>query len=286
MDIRYESTQAPTTADETRGPIFHYWQMETAHGAGNLIHRFSMNPTDGTIDLWLNNGVGETTYDMANMVFDFDTNYTVESVLDMDNDEVYFYINGVRLEDVDGNNAWSIAHLGNFKLNAAAIQTHAWSIGYVGVDNVWLGVTGALKNDVNLDGVEDGDDINYIHDNPADLDGQDLDGDENFVEPEDFEYFLSDARMGVVRGDATTDGFVNEADLAWLADGWKQGTGFSWKTGDFTFDGEINEADLAWLADNWKANEGGGAQAVPEPASLALLGLGGLVAVRRRAHAC
>jgi hypothetical protein len=77
-----------------------------------------------------------------------------------------------------------------------------------------------------------------------------------------------------IPGDATLDRFVDEADLAWLADGWKvyppAGDPFLWEEADFTGDGYIDEADLALLADNWK-QPFSQAAAVPEPAGILLM---------------
>jgi T5SS/PEP-CTERM-associated repeat protein len=74
-------------------------------------------------------------------------------------------------------------------------------------------------------------------------------------------------------GDADRDGAVNEADLAWLADGWKQtpaaGDPYTWSTGDFTGDGLVDEADLAWLADGWKQTPP--VVVLPEPLSILIL---------------
>jgi len=56
-------------------------------------------------------------------------------------------------------------------------------------------------------------------------------------------------------------------------------------TGDITGDGLVNGQDLAILAANFGAGAAalpGQGSAVPEPTSLALLGLGGLALLRRR----
>jgi len=50
---------------------------------------------------------------------------------------------------------------------------------------------------------------------------------------------------------------------------------------DFTGDSDVDDDDLAVLLGNWTGPAPPGA-AVPEPATLALLGLGGLSGVRRR----
>jgi len=81
-------------------------------------------------------------------------------------------------------------------------------------------------------------------------------------------------------GDATLDAAVNVFDLAILANNYNTGTGKTWEDADFTGDGEVNIFDLANLANNYGWSEGGAP--VPEPMTLGLLAVGGLIAIRRR----
>jgi len=86
-----------------------------------------------------------------------------------------------------------------------------------------------------------------------------------------------------VPGDADDNGFVDDSDLAVLLGNWEQdpGTITTWALGDFTADTDVDDDDLAVLLGNWTGPPPGGA-AVPEPATMALLGLGGLSVLRRR----
>ena len=96
-------------------------------------------------------------------------------------------------------------------------------------------------------------------------------------------------------GDASLDGQVDVADLGILASNWQ--TSQIWIGGDFDYNGTVDVNDLGLLASNWQAGVGtplgpdfatAAASlglpnvAVPEPASLGLIGLAALSLKRRR----
>ena len=81
-----------------------------------------------------------------------------------------------------------------------------------------------------------------------------------------------------MNGDANLDGKVSIADLSVMAGNWNQ-TGMDWAEADFNGDGKVSIGDLSMLGGNWGAID---AVSIPEPATLSLLALCGLAAVRRR----
>jgi len=86
--------------------------------------------------------------------------------------------------------------------------------------------------------------------------------------------------LGTHYGDANLDGNVNGGDFDVLAQKFgSAGTGSSrWADADFNGDGLVNGADFDVLAQNFGATGGTGQiSVVPEPASLSMLALGGIV---------
>jgi hypothetical protein len=96
--------------------------------------------------------------------------------------------------------------------------------------------------------------------------------------------------QGARAGDATGDNRIDSADLATLGAAWLQlGGTVTWLDGDFNGDGQVDGTDLAllgagwWWQGPWLAPAPADAP-IPEPATLALLALGGAALIRRKSR--
>jgi hypothetical protein len=86
----------------------------------------------------------------------------------------------------------------------------------------------------------------------------------------------------VLTGDVNHDGIVNGQDLALVSSNWlATGSGV---TGDANNDGIVNGQDLALISSNWLATSSGlgNSAAVPEPQTMCLMIVGGILCLCRR----
>ncbi len=82
-----------------------------------------------------------------------------------------------------------------------------------------------------------------------------------------------------VAGDADDDGDVDLSDLSILATNWDATVAGGWDDADFDLDNFVGLTDLSMMASNWQY---GVTTAVPEPATMSLLAIGGIALLRRR----
>ena len=83
-------------------------------------------------------------------------------------------------------------------------------------------------------------------------------------------------------GDANLDGVVDAADYVALKHGLGMTTGATYGDGDFDLDGDVDWDDLQTLLGVMNASGQAGGATIPEPASLALMGMVGVALLRRR----
>ncbi len=134
-----------------------------------------------------------------------------------------------------------------------------------------------VAGDFNLNGVHDAGDIDLLTDHFENT-LYDLTGDFTTDTGDVDELVLN--LIGTAYGDANLDGAVDLLDLNRLGMNWANEGG--WGEGDYNGDGLIDLLDLNLLGINWGFTGGGAAPAVPEPASVLLLGLGALALSRKR----
>lgn len=147
------------------------------------------------------------------------------------------------------------------------------------------------SGDLNSDGYCNWEDVNIAQGNIGQQPGPtapdyDFDGD---CDVDDFTYLIEHylewsrpgaSGVGSKRGDLNFNGVIDATDLARMQSYFGQTTHW-YGRGNVNEDDVINATDLAILAENYGFAAPGGS-AVPEPATLGLLSLGGLALLKRR----
>ncbi len=108
----------------------------------------------------------------------------------------------------------------------------------------------------------------------------DVDRDGGNADQQDFDAIVRDV-FETEFGDANLDQRISIADLDALGTNFSQAGG--WAQGDFNGDGQVSIVDLDFIGRNFGFdNTTPAAPAVPEPATMSLIGLAGLAILRRR----
>ena len=138
----------------------------------------------------------------------------------------------------------------------------------------------SLPGDFNGNGTHDAEDIDLLYAESASGSpdpSYDLSGD-GLVDQADVDVLIRDL-MGTEYGDANLDRAVDGADLSLMGAKWLQ-SGYGWGDGNFSGDAAVDGADLSLMGAKWLWEAPVGA--MPEPATLTLLTIGGLALLRRR----
>jgi len=191
-----------------------------------------------------------------------------------------------------GNSAGELAVTGNLALNSGKLSVEVGGLGAGESDKLVVTGTADLGGELEvslIDGFvpEMFDEITILtagtvtdtFDSTSGLTG--LGGKAGLYFAVDYDYDANDVTLtaSAQTGDATLDAVVDITDLGALAANWKA-TGAKWSQGDFTGEGSVDITDLGALAANWQF--GVPITAIPEPATLVLLAIGGLALIRRR----
>jgi len=143
-------------------------------------------------------------------------------------------------------------------------------------------ILGTEFGDANLDGVVDGTDESLVlanFGNPGGWADGDFNGDD-VVDQLDLDIVQGNLPLA---GDLDGDGFVGIGDLNIVLGNWNQNVPPANPLADPSGDGFVGIDDLNEVLGNWNAGTPPNSNAaIPEPASLVLLALGGLASLQRR----
>jgi hypothetical protein len=189
----------------------------------------------------------------------------------------YFSVNGASLPSADNPSTNPNDWYYGFSMNSGWNRVDSTLTGNELTDNVRM--TQALEGPSNREGELGVYDIHVRDDAPLGQTSFDLNG--VYFSDTDFnEYAFSGGNLGILNvpitiaeaGDANLDGVVNGTDLSILSANFGLAD-MGWTGADFDNDGISNGTDLSIMSGNFGD---GVTSSVPEPATIGLLGLGGL----------
>lgn len=267
----------------TTGPFIDVYGGATPGNNPSYLTNFVGQASNGTGDGTLGdlNHLGTTGGSSGALQFDFTQPVTSA-------DRLIF-------NDIDFNESYMIQAFQKIGTNFVQVSTAGWTnldySGHTGITPnslwpIWNGANGTLTSNTSS-GLNS--DVNVLIPD-ASLDrlvvtktsGAGASTDFQVAEP-----------SGTARGDMNFDGHVTAKDVAAIMQALANETGYATANGvsqleletvgDVNFDGKFTNADLQKLLNNLKTG-GGSAEPVPEPSTLALLTLGGVIAltVKRR----
>ena len=182
---------------------------------------------------------------------------------------------GVFVQDTDGD--WKLAGLSGYvnRINGASPPYNVFYAVSMPAYADWIEDTMRLLADVDGSGATDPQDVDVLRANFGSGDSLfDLNAD-GLVDNGDLAYMIHDV-LDTELADLNFDGLVNVTDLAILRSNYGQPGGYG--NGDISGDGWVTLTDFFIL----RSYLGFDTNAAPEPATLAVLGLGAMALLRRR----
>ncbi|MHC4562211.1 MAG: PEP-CTERM sorting domain-containing protein [Planctomycetota bacterium] len=170
-----------------------------------------------------------------------------------------------------------------------------WYVDYdMAAGDVTVGFAGWSLGNFDQDEDIDADDIDLLADAIAagstdsqfDINGDSVVDDQDLIAHVATLVERTDGGVGAYRGDFNLDGYVDATDLAIFKSNFGSTSGLGFASGNCNTDAFIDATDLAIFKATFgfsgTPDDGGNPPAVPDPATLSLLALGGLALLRKR----